>query len=89
MGERGLLERFDAVLVGRPQTQNRFERPSEEERAEYRKRQRETILAKGEEYNPNATVVFDLDFGHTNPTVPIPVGGRVRIDGPNREIRFE
>lgn len=88
MGERGLLERFDAVLVGRPKTQHRFEQPSDEERDRYRRNQKETILQLLGEYNPDATVVFDLDFGHTNPTVPIPIGGQVRIDGPAREIAF-
>ncbi|WP_226012604.1 S66 family peptidase [Halomicrobium salinisoli] len=89
MGERGLLERFDAVLVGRPQTRNREEDPGREARSEYRENQREAILAELERYNPDATVVFDLDFGHTNPTVPLPIGGRVSIDPDAETIRFE
>ncbi|MFC5972026.1 S66 peptidase family protein [Halomarina salina] len=88
MGERGLLERFDAVLVGRPQTRNRFERPSNERRERYRREQREAILGELARYNPDAPVVFDLDFGHTNPTVPLPVGGRVVVDPGSETIRF-
>jgi muramoyltetrapeptide carboxypeptidase LdcA involved in peptidoglycan recycling len=30
--------------------------------------------------------VFDVDFGHTDPQVVIPFGGRVRVDGPGRRL---
>ncbi len=89
MGERGLLQRFDGVLVGRPRTRNRFEDPGEEGRTEYREDQREAILGQVERYNPDAPVVFDLDFGHTNPTVPIPIGGRVELDPGAERIAFD
>lgn len=88
MGERGLLERFDGVLVGRPKTRNRFEDPGPEVRREYRTDQRSEILSMLDRYNPEATAVFDLDFGHTNPTAPIPIGGRVEIDPDSESIRF-
>ena len=88
VGERGLLERFDAVLVGRPQTRNRFERPSSERRERYRREQRAAVLGELARYNPDAPVVFDLDFGHTNPGVPLPVGGRVELDPAEGTIRF-
>ena len=88
MGERGLLERFSAVLVGRPKTRHRSEDPGPEAREEYREDQREAILSQMERYNPDATVVFDVDFGHTNPVAPIPIGGRVRIDGEDETIEF-
>ena len=88
MGERGLLERFDAVLVGRPMTRNRFSDAEPEEREQHRQNQREAILGQLDLYNPDATVVFDVDFGHTNPIAPIPIGGRVRIDGEAETIEF-
>ena len=88
MGERGLLSRFDAVLVARPQTRNRFEDPGPEAREQFRRDQRTAILGQLARYNPEATAVFDLDFGHTNPNVPIPVGGRVELDGDARAITF-
>jgi len=88
LGERGLLERFDGVLVGRPATQNWRESRSEEEREQYRTSQRETITEQVHRYNPDAPIVFDLDFGHTDPTAPIPIGGRVRIE-PDERLVFE
>jgi len=88
MGERGLLGQVGAVLVGRPQTRNRFEDPGPEAREEYRREQRETIERLVRRYNPAAPIVFDLDFGHTNPTIPLPVGGQAVVDPAARSIRF-
>jgi muramoyltetrapeptide carboxypeptidase LdcA involved in peptidoglycan recycling len=31
-------------------------------------------------------VVFDVDFGHTEPQYVMPFGGRVRVDGPRHRI---
>ena len=35
-------------------------------------------------YAPDTMIVFDVDLGHTDPQVVIPVGGPVEIDGPDR-----
>jgi muramoyltetrapeptide carboxypeptidase LdcA involved in peptidoglycan recycling len=37
-------------------------------------------------YAPDTTIVFDVDFGHTDPQLVIPYGGLVRVDGPARRI---
>lgn len=88
MGERGLLERFDGVLVARPATQT-WDRPRDDDKREtYRRQQREEIREHVERYNPDAPIVFDLDFGHTNPTAPIPIGGQAAIDPNARRIVF-
>ncbi len=89
LGERGVLERFAGVLVGRAITRTHRREPPEDERRQYRERQRAVVRETFAEYNPDAPVVFDLDFGHTYPTVPIPVGGRVRIDPGEERIAFE
>jgi muramoyltetrapeptide carboxypeptidase LdcA involved in peptidoglycan recycling len=88
MGEHGLLERFAGVLVGRAKARNPFEDPGPEARAEYRERQRETVADVLTEYNPDAPVVFDVDFGHTAPVVPVPVGGTAEIDPATETIAF-
>jgi muramoyltetrapeptide carboxypeptidase LdcA involved in peptidoglycan recycling len=86
MGERGLLERFAAVVVGRAKAWS-FERPNTPERkAAYAKEQKEAVLRAMAAYNRDALVVFDVDFGHTDPQVVIPVGGRIRVDGRARRI---
>jgi len=87
IGERGLLDPFDAVLVGRPQTRNREREYTEAERTEYREDQRATVRECVREYNSDVPIVFDLDFGHTNPTAPVPIGGRIVVDIDERTIR--
>jgi muramoyltetrapeptide carboxypeptidase LdcA involved in peptidoglycan recycling len=88
MGERGLLQRFDGVLVGRPQTRHRFDDQTDDERMEYRRDQHDAIRSLLDRYNSEATAVFDLDFGHTNPTVPVPIGGQVEVDPATETINF-
>lgn len=86
MGERGLLHRFSALLMGRAKTWS-FERPnSPEEAARYAAEQREAVLRAMRAYAPDATIAFDVDFGHTDPQLVIPYGGVVRVDGPSRRI---
>ncbi|MFD7275973.1 S66 peptidase family protein [Streptomyces sp. NPDC059862] len=86
MGERGLLQRFSALLMGRAKTWS-FECPNTpEEAARYAAEQREAVLRAVEAYAPDTTIVFDVDFGHTGPQLVIPYGGLVRVDGPARRI---
>lgn len=86
MGERGLLRRFSALLMGRAKTWS-FEHPnSPEEAARYAVEQREAVLRAMRVYAPDTTIVFDVDFGHTDPQLVIPYGGTVRVDGPARRI---
>ena len=88
LGERGLLERFDGVLVGRAAARSHVEDHSREWREDYRERQRDAIAGVLETYVPNAPVVFDCEFGHTYPTCPIPIGGEVEIDPASESLRL-
>ncbi|MFC4118041.1 S66 family peptidase [Nonomuraea zeae] len=86
MGERGLLEQFPALLMGRAKSWS-FERPlGPEEKSQFRRQQREAVLRALARYAPDTMVVFDVDLGHTDPQLVIPVGGRIRVDGPARRI---
>ncbi|MGC5395686.1 S66 family peptidase [Streptomyces sp. DT20] len=86
MGERGLLRRFPALLMGRAKHWS-FEQPLEPEAGQrYRDRQREAVLRALSEYAPDTMAVFDVDLGHTDPQVIIPYGGQVRVDGVARRI---
>jgi muramoyltetrapeptide carboxypeptidase LdcA involved in peptidoglycan recycling len=88
LGERGLLERFDGVLVGRAAARSHVEDHPREWRVNYRERQRDALVSVFDTYNPNAPVVFDCEFGHTYPTCPVPIGGEVEIDSSTESIRF-
>ncbi|MFG3005414.1 S66 family peptidase [Streptomyces calvus] len=86
MGERGLLGRFSALLMGRPKTWF-FERPlGPQEGAAYAAEQRAAVTRAMRTYAPDALVVFDVDLGHTDPQLVIPYGGLARVDGPARRI---
>ncbi|MET8758341.1 S66 peptidase family protein [Lentzea sp. NPDC004782] len=84
MGERGLLQRFAAVMVGRAKSWS-FDNQTTD-RATYTARQRAAVLRAFGQYAPETMIVFDVDLGHTDPQLVIPVGGTVRIDGPQRSI---
>ncbi|OGG93826.1 hypothetical protein A2609_01090 [Candidatus Kaiserbacteria bacterium RIFOXYD1_FULL_47_14] len=86
LGESGILERVKGILVGRPKAWEFDNQKSTEQKKEYREKQRETILRAVRRYNKNIPVVQNLDFGHTNPQIALPYGGRIRIDSDTHKI---
>ncbi|MFK4225589.1 S66 peptidase family protein [Streptomyces sp. NPDC019890] len=86
MGERGLLRRFPALLMGRPKTWSFAKPQDEKERERYTREQRESVLRALSTYAPETMAVFDVDLGHTDPQLIVPYGGTVRVDGPGRRI---
>ncbi|WP_042383518.1 S66 family peptidase [Streptacidiphilus melanogenes] len=86
MGERGLLRRFPALLMGRAKAWNFDRRLDAGQRAAYRREQREAVLRALAEYAPDTMAVLDVDFGHTDPQLVLPYGGLLTVDGPAREI---
>ena len=89
LGERGLLERFGAVLVAKPKTRSLDEPRTDDQRATYIAKQRDAVLRATSEYAPHAPVVLGLDFGHTDPQVVVPHGGVTRVDPAARRITAE
>lgn len=86
LGERGILTEVKGVLVGRPKAWEYDKPHTDEEKIVYRKKQRETILKMIRRYNVSIPVVQNLDFGHTDPQVPMPYGNMVRIDSKEKRI---
>ncbi len=86
LGEAGLLQRFAAVLVGRAKAWNIDRRTTLDERAGFVTDQAEAVIRVLDEYHPGVLTVFDVDFGHTDPQLIVPSGGRIRIDSPARRI---
>lgn len=83
LGERGILEACEALVVGKPETPG----GDEHERERFRRRQRRTVASTVDEY-ADLPVVFDLDFGHAAPDLPLPLGAPMTIDSAGRAIRF-
>ena len=88
LGEHGLLEQFDGVLVGRAAARSHIEHHPPEWREDYRERQRDGITEVFQTYNPDAPVVFDCEFGHTYPTCPLPIGGEIEIEPVTESLRL-
>ena len=88
LGERGLFERFGAVLFGRPPARSHLEEPPREQREAYREHLYGTVVEAVDRYAPDAPVVLGLDWGHTTPTAPLPLGGRVAVDPATETVQF-
>lgn len=86
LGERGILERVKAILVGRPKAWEFDKQSTKEQKDAYRKQQREAILDTVRKYNKTIPVVQNLDFGHSDPQIPMPYGMPVRIDTGNKKV---
>lgn len=85
-GERGILERVQGVLMGRPKAWE-FDMPqTTEEKAAYREAQRDAVLSTVRMYNKSIPVVQNLNFGHTDPQIPMLYGGKVRIQTKDRRL---
>jgi len=86
LGERGILARVKGVCIGRAKT-HEFNAPKNpEERAHYRREQQETILKTVRAYNKDIPIIQNMDFGHTEPQIPMPYGNKVRIDSVAQRI---
>jgi len=85
-GERGLLAQFPAVVVGVAKASSREHRRSDDERKAFREEQRDAIVKAFDEYRPGTMIVFNVDYGHTDPQWVLPYGGRLTVDGPARRI---
>ena len=87
MGERELLQRFAAIVWGRPKAWFLFGRRNDPAaKARYTEEQRRAVLAAVAECHPRVPVVFGVDLGHTEPQSVIPSGGTVTIDSTNQRI---
>lgn len=85
-GERGWFDKFQAVLVGRPKSWELDLQIGSEQKAKYRKEQRDMILKIVRQYNVDIPIIQNLDFGHTDPQAVLPKGGIARIDSDTKKI---
>jgi muramoyltetrapeptide carboxypeptidase LdcA involved in peptidoglycan recycling len=85
-GERGILDRIQGVCVGRAKAREFDVIKNKEERVAYRKEQQEAILKTVRNYNKTIPVVQNMDFGHTEPQIPMPYGKNVRFDSKEKRV---
>lgn len=86
LGERGILKQVQGILVGRAKAWEFDKQNSLEEKESYCKKQQETILRAVRVYNQTIPVVQNMNFGHTDPQIPMPYGRKVRIETENKRI---
>jgi len=87
MGEREMLNRFDGVLVGRPRT-NASPLEWGPDPEGYPAELETVITRELGRYAPDAVVGFGYDFGHTEPSFPLPLGTAATLDPTDGELRF-
>jgi muramoyltetrapeptide carboxypeptidase LdcA involved in peptidoglycan recycling len=86
LGENGFFQKFSAIIIGRPvRSPLHGEDKTLGEKDEYHKKYKAKIKEEVRRYCPETPVVFDMDFGHTHPKIPLKMGGRLRID-PEEEV---
>lgn len=85
-GERGWFNKFQAILVGRPKAWDFDKQNSAEIKSKYRAEQRETVLRVVRQYNQEIPIIQNIDFGHTDPQLVLPNGGKVRISSTEKKI---
>lgn len=88
LGEIGLLARFRAILMAYPKAQYLGKQPPEGREA-FIINQKNAVISALRDYNSNIPVVFNMNFGHTDPQLIIPNGGIVSIDGAKRTIHLK
>jgi muramoyltetrapeptide carboxypeptidase LdcA involved in peptidoglycan recycling len=86
LGEHGILDAVDAVLLARPPVSDFNRRPSAQERTRLRAEQRDAVVGTISRYNPGAVICVGVPFGHTRPQWILPHGGTITVDGGERRI---
>ncbi len=87
LGEFEMLKKFKAILVGYPKAEFCGMLPPEGKEA-FILNQQNAIQDALENYNARLPVIFNLNFGHTDPQMIIPSGGKVKIDCKAKTIEF-
>lgn len=95
LGEMGLLNKFQAILVAYPKAECLGALPLREEnlatlcssdKETYILAQRHAIQNALSDYSATLPVIFNMNFGHTDPQMILPNGGEVTIDTDNKII---
>ena len=85
LGERGWFSQLSSVMIGRPKAWDFTQQNTVEQKANYRKDQRETVVSVIREYNETIPIVQNVDFGHTDPQIVLPIGRKATLS-PKRNI---
>lgn len=85
-GERGWLQHFQAVLVGRPKAWDFAQPLPKPQKAAYCQQQRAAVVQAVRTYNPRIPIIQNIDFGHTDPQLVLPSGQMARVLGTEQRL---
>lgn len=87
LAELGLLQQFKTILMGYPKAQFCGQFPPEGRKA-FISNQQKAVKSVLKDYEVNLPVIFNMNFGHTDPQIIIPNGGMVKINCQSETIEF-
>jgi muramoyltetrapeptide carboxypeptidase LdcA involved in peptidoglycan recycling len=87
LGELGILQKLKAILMAYPKAQFCGSEPPEG-REQFILNQQTAVKNALVDYDSDIPVIFNMNFGHTDPQMIIPNGGRVLIDGAKKMISY-
>lgn len=87
LAEIGLLKKFKAILMAYPKAQF-CDREPPEGREAFIINQQKAVKDALKDYHSDIPVVFNMNFGHTDPQIIIPSGGMAKIDCASKTIEF-
>ena len=88
-GERGLLENIKGVLVGRPKAWEFGKEKTSQEKEIYKNDQADVMLKTIKKYNQTCPVIQNMDFGHTDPQICMPLGKEMTINSTNKTLTID
>lgn len=86
LAELGILQKFKAILTGYPKAQFCDMLPPEGREA-YIVNQQNAVVNALKDYELKIPVIFNMNFGHTDPQIIIPSGGSVTINCTTKTIQ--
>jgi muramoyltetrapeptide carboxypeptidase LdcA involved in peptidoglycan recycling len=87
LAEIELLQKFQAILMAYPKAQFCDKEPPEGRKL-FIINQQNAVKNALKDYNIDLPVIFNMNFGHTDPQMIIPNGGKVKINCTTKTIEF-
>lgn len=87
LAELNMLNKFQAILMAYPKAQFCDKQPPEGREA-FIVNQQKAVKSALQDYDVTIPVIFNMNFGHTDPQIIIPNGGSVKINSSLKTIEF-
>ncbi len=75
---QGIIDEINGIIIGKPQNETYYE--------EYKEVYRKTIAEEAR--RTDLPILYNVNFGHTDPICILPIGQRIKVDLNKKEIKF-